>query len=134
MRREFSLPDNDVQYLETTGLEWETIVDHSNAQWLLLKNWKVKTPGYNHTSVCLALLLPPSYPDAQIDMVYFHPALLRVDGRSIGALADQIIEDQVFQRWSRHRTPEFAWRPDVDEVATHLVLVDDWLQREMEKS
>lgn len=133
MRRQFSLPEHDVKYLGTTDLEWETIVDHSGLHWLLLQNWRVRASGYNHTSVNLALQLPPGYPDTQIDMVYFHPALLRLDGKPIGALCDQPLDDRVFQRWSRHRTAEFPWRPDIDEIATHLTLVEDWLERELEK-
>jgi hypothetical protein len=55
---------------------------------------------------------------------------LRADGVPIKALAQQQIDGTGWQRWSRHRTPQNPWRPGVDSVATHLVLVDQWLLRE----
>ncbi|MDE2105184.1 MAG: hypothetical protein KGL39_48600 [Patescibacteria group bacterium] len=135
MRRELALPGYDVQYLETTGLEWETIADGPGAGgWLLLNNWPIKTHGYNVDRVLIALRIQPGYPETQIDMVYFHPALSRCDNKAIGALSTQQIDGMTFQRWSRHRTPESPWRPEVDEIVTHLVLVDDWLAREFEKT
>ena len=84
-------------------------------------------------SVTVALQIPPGYPDAQIDMAYFHPHLARKDGRAIGALSAQDLDGKVFQRWSRHRTGEAPWRPGEDDVSSHLVLVDDWLERELAK-
>lgn len=134
MRRQFSLPGYDIQYLETTGLDWETIADQPGSGWLLLKNWPVKSPGYNVDRVLMALRIQPGYPDTQIDMVYFHPELSRCDNKAIGALSTLQIDGLTFQQWSRHRTQESPWRSDVDEVATHLVLVDDWLAREFEKT
>jgi len=135
LRHEFSLPESDEQYLDGLDLPWETVVD-GGSQWLIIHKWKVPT-GYNHSFVSLALLIPPSYSDAQIDMVYFNPALQRRDGRAIGALSTQHItvggSRQEWQRWSRHRTGSNPWRPGVDDVASHLGLVDEWLRREFEK-
>lgn len=132
MRREFSLPEGDVCFLDSTGLEWETIADQ-NGRWLLLHDWKHSVTGYNLDCLCLALQIPPSYPDSQIDMVYFFPPLIRTDGRGIGTVTDHYLDGRTFQRWSRHRTAESPWRPDVDEISTHLVLVEDWLAKELEK-
>jgi len=133
MRRQFSLPEFDVGYLGTTGLKWETITDTTQTRWLLLHEWPVRHAGYNMESVTVALQIPPGYPDAQIDMAYFHPHLARKDGRAIGALSAQDLDGKVFQRWSRHRTGEAPWRPGEDDVSSHLVLVDDWLERELAK-
>lgn len=82
----------------------------------------------------MALSIESTYPDTQIDMAYFYPALELVCGRSIGASSTQTIDGQTFQRWSRHRTEQNKWRPDVDCVATHLVQVTAWLEREVAKS
>jgi hypothetical protein len=88
--------------------------------------------GYSAEQVTIALLIPPQYADTQIDMVYVHPPLARLDGKPIAALSPQPIRGDAFQRWSRHRTGANPWRPGVDEVASHLTLVDEWLRREFD--
>jgi hypothetical protein len=128
----FALPAGDQRYLEGLGLQWECIKDR-NTQWLIVHEWQT-AEGYNHHQVNVALLIPPLYPDAPIDMVYFDPPLSRTDGRAIGALSSCPIRQTNWQRWSRHRTQQNPWRPGVDDVASHLALVDDWLRREFEKS
>ena len=129
-RRAFPMLEGDEEYLDATGLFWETIVDQ-NYRWLLLYRFPVPE-GYNHRHVQLAIQISPGYPDAPLDMVYVFPPLARQDGRSIGALANQAIEGIVWQRWSRHRTTENPWRPGVDDVSTHIALIEDWLIREFE--
>jgi hypothetical protein len=131
MRRQFELPSFDTQYLGTTGLEWETLIE-GDGRWLLLHNWPVRA-GYNVDRALVALQLPPGYPDAAIDMAYFAPHLSRKDGKSINNLADHTLDGKTLQRWSRHRTDAAPWRPGEDDVSSHLVLVDDWLAREFEK-
>jgi hypothetical protein len=131
LRREFRLPPEEESCLDSLGLGWEAVKD-DNSTWLLVHGWAVP-PGYNYAAVSLALLIPPSYPDAPLDMVYFRPGLARADGRPIGALAEQAICGQPWQRWSRHRTPHNPWRVGVDEISSHLTLVDEWLRRELEQ-
>jgi hypothetical protein len=63
-------------------------------------------------------------------MVYFSPPLKRLDNQPIGALTNQPLEGKIFQRWSRHRTPLNPWRPGLDNLETHLLLVDYWMKRE----
>ena len=64
----------------------------------------------------------------------FHPALTRTDGAKIPATEEvQLIEDHPYQRWSRHRTPQNPWIPGQDSLATHIMLVEDWLEREFER-
>lgn len=134
MRRQFKLPLVDMEHLESLGLKWETIIeDGGRKRWLLLHDWPVNIDGYNVDHVIVALLIAPSYPDAQIDMAYFYPPLARKDGKTIGALTLFSLDGKTFQRWSRHRTKEAPWRPGEDDVSSHLVLVADWLEREFEK-
>lgn len=128
LRREFTLPAEDVAYLDGLGLEWETVND-GGSRWLIIHKWKVRE-GYNHPEVSVALMIPPNYSDSQIDMVYFSPALARLDGKAIGALSVQSIGGNEWQRWSRHRTGTNPWRAGEDDIASHLCLVDEWLQRE----
>ena len=127
----FALPQADEEYLNGLGLPWETRV-HPNGQWLIIHDWKLPS-GYNVTANTIALRIPASYADAQIDMVYFRVPVSRTDGRVIGALTMQPVAGESWQQWSRHRTPSNPWRPGVDDVASHLSLVDDWLRREFLK-
>lgn len=127
----FALPEADRRYLSNLGLPWECLKD-GNTQWLIIHDWQ--TPhGYNLRQVDVALLIPPLYPDSQIDMAYFNPNLSRTDGRPIRTLTACPIQQKNWQRWSRHRTSRNPWRPGVDDVASHLALVDDWLRREFEQ-
>ena len=131
LRRQFDLPTCDVNYLKTTGLEWETIIE-GDARWLLLHERPIHA-GYNVSKAIVAIRIVPAYPDSQLDMAYFHPPLLRADGRAVNNLSPIKIDQKDFQQWSRHRTGEGPGRPREDDLSTHLVLVDDWLEREFSK-
>ncbi|RJG55386.1 hypothetical protein D0Z70_08220 [Sphingobium terrigena] len=131
MRRQFDLLPEDEQLLNDYGLPWETVVDGS--QWVLIHDFPTHE-GYNHKTVIAAIRLETGYPNTPLDMVYFHPALARTDGRRIGAT--QVVQQVAgisYQRWSRHRTAQNPWRPTIDSLGTHIVLIEDWLQREFEK-
>lgn len=127
-RREFELPSFDVNYLEATSLVWETVVE-GGARWLFLHERPIFA-GYNVAKALTAIRIVPSYPEAQIDMAYFHPPLVRSDGRGINNLSPITIDGKQFQQWSRHRTGESPWRPGEDDVSSHLALVDGWLEKE----
>lgn len=128
MRREFALPKADEEHLEARGLPWETL--NSGGQWLLTHNFPVPG-GYNHDQVSVAVLISSGYPEAQLDMVFFNPALARLDGKAIKATqAKQQLDGKEWQRWSRHRTAQNPWRPGVDNIETHFLLINDWLERE----
>jgi hypothetical protein len=131
MRREFTLPEADVAFLETLGLAWETVIQN-NTRWLILHGYE-SPAGYNHTRVFLGIRISPGYPDTQLDMVYFSPPLARQDGRPIGALSSTTLDGKTYQQWSRHRTGLNPWRPGEDDLSTHLELVKHWLERELRK-
>ncbi len=131
MRREFLLPPKDVLHLDSLGLPWETIGSpQQGGGYVLIHNYPTP-PGYNVAVVTVALRIETLYPDVQIDMAYFYPDLVRLDGRGISALAAQPIDGQTYQRWSRHRTAQNPWRPSIDCLATHLGQVDAWLENEL---
>lgn len=131
MRREFDLPPDDVKFLDEYELPWETIVDGS--RWVLVHDLLVPV-GYNHPKVIAAIRIETGYPAAALDMVYFFPALHRKDGRPIGnADVQQPLDGKTFQRWSRHRTDKNPWRPNQDNIGSHIFLIEDWLEREFEK-
>ena len=133
MRRDFVLPEQDVDFLDATGLPWETIRDGSNL-WVIIYSYPVPL-GYNLQMVNAALKIEAGYPVSQIDMVYFNPPLEKRNGSNmpIGALANQPILGFNWQRWSRHRTGENPWRPGIDDISTQMLLVNYWMERELTK-
>jgi len=131
LRREINLQPEDHGFLEEYGLEWEVIVDGS--LWVLIHEFPTHE-GYNHSRVTVAIRIETGYPNTELNMAYFFPALLRKDGRTIGATdATQAIDGKIYQRWSRHRTPENPWKIGRDHLGTHVILVEDWLVREFER-
>ena len=129
LRRQFELPDFDLEYLDRRHLQWEAVIE-GPMQWVVLHDHPVPG-GYNHTSVSAALQLPQSYPDTQIDMVYFYPHLKLTNGRVAPRLSDHGFDGKIWQRWSRHRTGANPWRRGYDCIETHVMLIDEWLERDL---
>lgn len=130
-RRQFDVLPEDREFLDQLGLTWEAVNDGS--PWILIHGFPTGA-GYDHAKVTAAIRMETGYPMAQLDMVYFHPALKRIDGRPIGATEHtQAIDGKTYQRWSRHRTGANPWLPGQDNLGSHLCLVEDWLSREFEK-
>lgn len=132
LRHSFKLLANDAACLDARGLSWETISD-ANSKWILIKGFPIPT-GYNVSEAEIALMLPDSYPTTQIDMVYVTPSLALVSGAFIAQLSIETHDGRSFQRWSRHRTPTNPWRPDIDDLASHLSLVEEWFLKEVKKN
>lgn len=128
-RRQFSLLEPDVAYLNSLGLGWEALMDGGHP-WVVLYRWPLP-PGYTQDAVDVAIKIEAGYPDVGLDMAYFHPPVVRADGGLIGQTqAVQPLDGKAWQRWSRHRTGQNPWVPGDDDLQTHLVLVADWLARE----
>lgn len=128
-RRDFDPLPQDRAFLDAYGLPWETVLD-GQGHWVLIHDFRTHE-GYSHESVTVAIRLETGYPDAQLDMAYFHPALTRKDGRGIANTEQiQTIDGVAYQRWSRHRTGANPWMPGEDSLETHVLLVEDWLTRE----
>lgn len=130
-RREFDLPAEDAEWLDNLGLRYE-LVRIDQVLRVIIYAMPVPT-GYNLAYVDVNVRIEPGYPDTQIDMAYFHPPLALLNGKPIGALADDVFDGRVWQRWSRHRTPANPWRPGVDSLTTHFALIERWLERELVK-
>lgn len=129
-RRAFALLPADERQLDAMGCRWETVID-GRRRWLLISGYFVPT-GYTVSAVTLALEIPGPYPGAQIDMFYLHPVLRREVGGEIPATQTiETIHGREFQRWSRHRGPQSPWDPRVDNVITHLALVESALAKEV---
>ena len=131
MRRDFALPAEDMEWLESRGANYELVRERTVLR-VVLYDLPVP-PGYQIDRVAANVRIEAGYPDTQIDMVYFFPALARTNGKPIGALSPDQFDGKSWQRWSRHRTPANPWRPGIDNLATHFALVHDWLDREARK-
>jgi hypothetical protein len=133
MRRDFKLRSIDADFLERVGLPWEAVREPKGSElrdWVIIHDRPIP-PGYKVGKASTALLLPGTYPETQIDMAYFSPAVLRTDGKAIPNLSAETIIDVSYQRWSRHRTEANPWDPAEDSIETHLILVDLWFKTEI---
>ncbi len=128
LRSDFELPESDRLFLGTVPNRWEAVQD-GDSRWVFIHEYQPPS-GYQPTAVSVGVLIPAGYPDVQLDMFYFKPALSRLDGRAINALSNHMICAEPWQRWSRHRTTSNPWRPGHDDLATHLLLMRALLERE----
>lgn len=128
-RREFKLPREDEEYLDSLNLKWETAIDNGT-QWLVIHGW-VLPQGFNVKDASLALSVPSNYPESEINMIYVKPDLAKTDSGIINALTSFTIFGEPWQQWSRHRTGENPWIIGEDDVSTHLTLADEWFRREI---
>jgi hypothetical protein len=121
------MPEAEEEYLDANYPGWETIRE-GTTPWLILNDVAVPD-GYNHARVQAAIAIPSGYPNSQLDMVYFLPALAKANGRPIACLAPQSIQGQTWQRWSRH----YAWRSGIDDLVTHVERIKSWLADELRR-
>jgi hypothetical protein len=124
-RRAFGLPEEDVDFLNSLGLVWETIFD-DKVRWLLIHDYAIPA-GFNVVKATLALKVEGGYPPAKLDMAYFKPDLSK--GANIPNLSNIAINGESFQQWSRH----YEWREGVDTLATHYLRVQEWLVSELKR-
>lgn len=126
-RRDYILPPDDTEYLNNTFPGWESI----EGGWVLIPNYPLPA-GFTVAHTTVAIQIPPAYPEGQLDMASFYPSVLRADGKHIpNTDVMQTIDGKAFQRWSRHYLPG-SWRPNIDNIATHLLAVDGWFERALE--
>lgn len=130
-RVQFPLLSTDKDYLDALGLRWEAVSEGSTKV-VVIYSWPLPT-GYNVSEADVHVKLNAGYPDSQIDMAYFAPALARADGRGIGGLSMCSFDGRQWQQWSRHRTSNSQWRIGEDDLGTHMSLVRDWLEAELRK-
>jgi len=131
MRRDFQLPENDVETLDALGLPWEAVRDGRLGR-VVIYDFPIPA-GLKPDTAAVNLRIESGYPESQIDMAYFFPAIEREDDQPIGAISQDQFDGKVWQRWSRHRTQQSPWRSGVDDISTHLGLVRSWLEHESKK-
>ncbi|EAA2773113.1 E2/UBC family protein, partial [Salmonella enterica] len=129
--RDFALLEKDTVYLCQQNFEWETRVVAAR-RWLIIHGYPLPE-GDNHAQIDLAVEIPTTYPDAQLDMFYVYPALTLANGKSISQTQCQAnILGNSYQRWRRHLNGTTRWNPLTDSVTTHLAVVEESLLREVE--
>jgi hypothetical protein len=129
-RRDFALLDVDEEYLDRLGLRWETVIE-GEQRWLLIHGYPVPA-GYTVAHTELALLLPPTYPQAAVYGFYAFPPLALSTGLQIDRTQMRgTIRGREFHGWSRHRGPNDPWNPAKDNVAIHLAMVDAAITKEV---
>ncbi len=131
MRRQFNLPENDVEFLDSKGFLWETLLE-SNFRWLLINDYPIPD-GFNVQRATIALNTDINYPNTQIDMAFFYPSLSKINNRIISAVSPRFIDLREFQQWSRHRTSSNPWKPGEDDISTHLGMFDLILINELSR-
>ncbi len=126
MRKQFELPEEDAEYLDSCALCWETIIV-VNEHWLFISDFPIPN-GFSLKKATLAIRIG-GYPQSKLDMAYFSPPISRLDGKPINALTPIDIDGVRFQQWSRH----YDWRDGIDSLVTHLAQVPYWLNNEFKK-
>lgn len=132
MRRIIELPKEDIDFLDSLNLNWETITERG-INYLIIYNLSIPK-GYNNSFVVVSFKIPSGYPDSQIDMAYFFPELKRIDEIPIKQITFITIDGKRYQRWSRHRLSQNAWIPGSDNICTHLTWVKEWLENELKRN
>jgi hypothetical protein len=124
------LLEEDLSFLDKIGVV--NSIDNGSSDWLVLRSCTLPD-GYNVQNADVAFMIPKQYPAAALDMFYFYPPLTRADGLPIGALTLQTIEGKDYQRWSRHRTGDNTWDPEIDSISSHYDLMINCLKSEFKK-
>ena len=127
-RRAFTLPEEDTEFLDQLGLPWEAIAG-PQGMWIIIYDYPIPI-GYNVQKAEVAMMIAPNYPAVQIDMACFYPHLSKLSGTGILNILQQPVDNKTYQCWSRHRKSG-EWKPGVDNISTHLCLVDNWLLKDL---
>jgi hypothetical protein len=130
-RKEFDVLPEDESFLNSLNLTWEAIFQ-GGIRRIIVHDYPIPN-GYNLDKARLNIRIESGYPDNQIDMVYFYPALNRLDRKPIKAIATDQFDSVQWQRWSRHRTHQNKWRPGIDNIASHFAAINSWLLTELNK-
>jgi len=135
IRRQFALPEDDVELLESCGLPWETVVMVENGQrslWLFVHDVPLPPaieardqPGVPLVTATMGFRVT-GYPGANLDMVYLNPPLARVSRSPIAALSDFQLDGRIFQQWSRH----YPFDPATHTLFGHFRTAQTWLEKE----
>lgn len=132
----YKLPDRDIEFINSIGAKWESGTERGMGYVIFFdvgidtNHFKVEGGG-NKTNVLF--MLPPGYPNSQIDMSSFYPYLSKINGQPIPNLHYTFykVKGWMWQTWSRHRIGGESWNPETDGIASHIAYTDMFLQREV---
>ena len=120
-----ALPEDDEDYLSNRGITYE-LHRHptdTTAMLMVIRQYNLG-PHFNPQVVDFSLNIPAGYPDAQLDMFWVYPSVVLRSGAQPRATSLSFwFEGHQWQQFSRHRDPSTPWRPGIDSIASHLLLV-----------
>lgn len=134
LRRQFHLPEDDVEMLDASGFPWETVVvldGGSQVLWLLVQEVPVphgleaRDASQQSPSTITIGIRVTGYPGASLDMAYIHPPLARTSRAAINGLSDLSLDGRTFQQWSRH----YAFDTATHSLFGHLRTALSWLEK-----
>lgn len=129
---ESSLSLKDTNYLETVFQgRWE-LNRVNNLNLLHIKDFEIPE-GYNVGKSDMIIIIPDRYDSVQLDMAFFKPHLSRTDNKPLIKCTPRQFGNDIYQQWSRHRTPENPWIIGVDCIETHIELIKHFLRKELER-
>ena len=130
LRKDFDLPEEDIQFLESLNLKWEAVQD-GNARAVILYGFLMPQP-FQPTEVNLMIKMPNDYTSgAALDMFFTDAAIIRADGIAIKALTESAaFHGKKWWQWSRHYPKGTKWRPGTDNLGTHISFVQHVLDEE----
>ena len=115
IRRDFHLPEDDIQFLDSLGLKWESIQD-GNLRCVVLYGFSLPKP-FQPEGVNLKIKIPSDYTSgAALDMFFTDNHVARSDGVGIKALTEAAVFDgKKWWQWSRHYHPTVKWRAGINK-------------------
>jgi len=123
-----SIPERDAAFLRERGYQWEAIPDPAGSAFLIIRQFSVKSGGFNPETTDLMIRIPPQYPMTPLDMWYCDPPI-RLAASGQFAPASEVMESHLgrcWQRFSRHLNG--GWRPGVDSLRSFFALIQRELQ------
>ena len=130
LRRDFSLPDEDIQFLDGLTLPWEAIQE-GGSRAVVLRGFLLPTT-FRPEQVDLKIKIPADYTSgAALDMFFTSQHVTRTDGVEIKALTQSNhFAGQIWWQWSRHYPRNTPWRPGTNNLGTHISYVQHILDQE----
>lgn len=123
------LSDNDLEYLESKGLDFEAKLENNMIS-LVIKEFALPE-GYQPSKVDLLLRLPVQFPQAPPDMFWTDPIVSYANGGTpTQTQMRQNFMGRSWQRWSRHFS-QSRWRPGTDDLRSYVQLIRSTLEREV---
>jgi len=130
LRRDFHLPEEDVQFLDGLDLEWEAIQE-ANARGVVLYGFLMPQP-FQPEKLNLKIKIPQYYTSgAALDMFFTDVHVTRTDKKGIEQLTESTSFDgKKWWQWSRHYPKSAKWRPGINTLITHISYVLHILDKE----